>query len=49
MIRTTRNIQFFLSLGYKTETVLRNNYHHLDLLCFVKYREPTTAATPTPA
>jgi len=41
MLRTARNIQFFLNLGYKAETVLPNHYHHLDLICFAKYREPT--------
>lgn len=40
MLRTARNIQFFLNLGYKAETVLPNHYHHLDLICFAKYREP---------
>ncbi len=40
MLRTARNIQFFLSLGYKAETLLPNHYHHLDLICFAKYREP---------
>jgi predicted N-acetyltransferase YhbS len=49
MLRTARNIQFFLNLGYKTETVLPNHYHHLDLICFAKYREPTKAAAPSPA
>jgi N-acetylglutamate synthase-like GNAT family acetyltransferase len=39
MLRTARNIHFFLSLGYKAETVLPNHYHHLDLICFAKYRE----------
>jgi predicted N-acetyltransferase YhbS len=38
MLRTARNIQFFLSLGYKAETVLPNHYQHLDLICFAKYR-----------
>jgi len=41
MLRTARNIQFFLNLGYKAETVLPNHYHHLDLICFAKYRKPT--------
>lgn len=49
MLRTARNIQFFLGLGYKAETVLPNHYHHLDLICFAKYREPAKAATPSPA
>lgn len=39
MLRTGRNITFFLSLGYKAETLLPNHYHHLDLICFAKYRE----------
>jgi GNAT superfamily N-acetyltransferase len=41
MLRTTRNIQFFVNLGYKAETLLPNHYHHLDLLCFAKYRDPS--------
>ena len=49
MLRTARNIQFFLSLGYKAETMLPNHYHHLDLICFAKYRTSPRPATPSPA
>ncbi|HEU5201261.1 MAG TPA: GNAT family N-acetyltransferase [Nitrospira sp.] len=45
MLRTARNIQFFLSLGYQAETVLPNHYHHLDLICFAKYRESANPRT----
>ena len=38
MLRTPRNIQFFMNLGYKAETILPNHYDHLDLICFAKYR-----------
>ncbi|MDC8448979.1 MAG: GNAT family N-acetyltransferase [Nitrospira sp.] len=38
MLRTARNIQFFINLGYKAETVLPDHYDHLDLICFAKYR-----------
>ena len=38
MLRTARNIHFFLRLGYKTETILPDHYNHLDLICFAKYR-----------
>ncbi|MBX3327748.1 MAG: GNAT family N-acetyltransferase [Nitrospira sp.] len=38
MLRTPRNIQFFMGLGYKAETILPDHYNHLDLLCFAKYR-----------
>ncbi|MBL8039138.1 MAG: GNAT family N-acetyltransferase [Nitrospira sp.] len=38
MLRTPRNIQFFMGLGYKAETILPDHYDHLDLLCFAKYR-----------
>ncbi|MBI5672531.1 MAG: GNAT family N-acetyltransferase, partial [Nitrospirae bacterium] len=38
MLRTARNIQFFMNLGYKAETILPNHYDHLDLICFAKYR-----------
>jgi predicted N-acetyltransferase YhbS len=48
MLRTARNIQFFLNLGYKAETVLPNHYHHLDLICFAKYREAAAYAKPSP-
>jgi predicted N-acetyltransferase YhbS len=37
MLRTARNIQFFMNLGYKAETVLPDHYDHLDLICFAKY------------
>lgn len=47
MLRTSRNVQFFLSLGYKSETVLPNHYHHLDLICFAKYRQPQSTSPPT--
>ena len=38
MLRTARNIQFFMDLGYKAETILPDHYDHLDLICFAKYR-----------
>ncbi|MBX3304207.1 MAG: GNAT family N-acetyltransferase [Nitrospira sp.] len=38
MLRTARNIQFFMDLGYKVESLLPNHYDHLDLICFAKYR-----------
>jgi predicted N-acetyltransferase YhbS len=38
MLRTSRNIHLFLSLGYKAETILPDHYDHLDLICFAKYR-----------
>lgn len=38
MLRTPRNIHLFLRLGYHPETVLPDHYHHLDLICFAKYR-----------
>lgn len=49
MLRTARNIQFFLNLGYKAETMLPNHYHHLDLICFAKYRDrSSTEERPSP-
>jgi predicted N-acetyltransferase YhbS len=38
MLRTARNIQFFMNLGYRAETILPDHYDHLDLICFAKYR-----------
>jgi predicted N-acetyltransferase YhbS len=38
MLRTARNVQFFMNLGYKAETILPDHYDHLDLICFAKYR-----------
>ena len=38
MLHTARNIQFFVSLGYKAESILPDHYDHLDLICFAKYR-----------
>ncbi|MGH7207313.1 MAG: GNAT family N-acetyltransferase [Nitrospiraceae bacterium] len=37
MLRTSRNIGLFLSLGYRPESLLPNHYHKLDLICFAKY------------
>lgn len=49
MLRTPRNVQFFLNLGYKAETMLPNHYHHLDLICFAKYRESAAHTAPPSA
>jgi len=38
MLRTPRNIQFFLNLGYTAETILPDHYDHLALICFAKYQ-----------
>lgn len=38
MLRTARNISMFLGLGYQAEALLPKHYHHLDLICFAKYR-----------
>lgn len=46
MLRTPRNVQFFLNLGYQAETLLPNHYHHLDLICFAKYRDSPAHTTP---
>ena len=49
MLHTPRNIQFFSSLGYKAEAVLPNHYHHLDLICFAKYRDTSKDTMPSSA
>ncbi len=49
MLRTAKNVRFFLSLGYKAETILPDHYHHLDLICFAKYREVARPTTPSSA
>jgi hypothetical protein len=41
MLRTSRNITLFLSLGYRPESVLPNHYHHTDFICFSKYLKTT--------
>lgn len=45
MLRIPRNILFFLSLGYKAESLLPDHYDHLDLICFAKYRTDRLAST----
>jgi GNAT superfamily N-acetyltransferase len=42
MLRTSRNVTFFLDLGYRPEAMLPDHYHHTDLLCFAKYRKIQT-------
>jgi len=37
MLRTSRNVALFLSLGYRPEAVLPNHYHRTDFVCFAKY------------
>ena len=46
MLRTARNIQFFMNLGYKAETILPDHYDHLDLICFAKYRYAESSTSP---
>ncbi len=42
MLRTSRNITFFLSLGYRPEAVLPDHYHHTDFICFSKHLKPAS-------
>lgn len=37
MLRASRNIAMFLNLGYRPESLLPDQYHHADLICFSKY------------
>jgi len=40
MLRASRNIALFLKLGYRPESLLPDQYHHADLICFSKYPKP---------
>ena len=41
MLRTTRNVTMFLSLGYRPESLLPDHYNRMDMICFAKYlQEP---------
>jgi ribosomal protein S18 acetylase RimI-like enzyme len=42
MLRTSRNITLFLSLGYRPEAVLPDHYHHTDFICFSKHLKPAS-------
>jgi predicted N-acetyltransferase YhbS len=42
MLRTSRNTTLFLSLGYRSESVLPDHYHHTDFICFSKYLKPAS-------
>jgi len=47
MLRTSRNVTFFLDLGYHPEAMLPDHYHHTDLICFAKYRKtPPSSVHP---
>lgn len=37
MLRASRNIAMFLNLGYRPESVMPDQYHHMDMICFSKY------------
>jgi len=41
MLRASRNIGMFLNLGYRPESLLPDQYHHADLICFSKYPKPS--------
>jgi predicted N-acetyltransferase YhbS len=41
MLRASRNIAMFLNLGYRPESLLPDQYHHADLICFSKYPKPS--------
>jgi hypothetical protein len=38
MLRTVRNIQFFMNLGYRAKTFFTDHYDRRDLICFAKHR-----------
>jgi ribosomal protein S18 acetylase RimI-like enzyme len=40
MLRASRNIVMFLNLGYRPESLLPDQYNHMDLICFSKYPKP---------
>jgi len=40
MLRASPNIAMFLNLGYRPESVMPDQYHHADLICFSKYPAP---------
>lgn len=40
MLRASRNIAMFLNLGYRPESLMPDQYHHADLVCFSKYLKP---------
>ncbi|MHB1285980.1 MAG: GNAT family N-acetyltransferase [Leptospirales bacterium] len=42
LLQTERNIPFFLSMGYRPESVLPDHYHHADILCFGKHLNPSS-------
>lgn len=45
MLRTSRNVTFFLNLGYRPEAVLPDHYHHTDFICFAKNTATRTSET----
>lgn len=38
MLKTPRNINFFLSCGYTPEALMPRHYFKVDMICFAKYR-----------
>jgi predicted N-acetyltransferase YhbS len=41
MLRTTRNVTMFLTLGYRPESLLPDHYNRMDMICFAKYPRPS--------
>jgi predicted N-acetyltransferase YhbS len=46
MLRTSRNVQLFLDLGYKPETVMPDHYNRMDMICLAKYPGRSGLARP---
>jgi len=38
MLRTSRNVQLFLNLGYRPESLMPDHYNRMDMICFSKSR-----------
>ena len=38
MLRTSRNVQLFLKVGYRPESLMPDHYNRMDMICFSKSR-----------
>ena len=45
MLRTSRNVTLFLSLGYRPESLMPNHYNRMDMICFSKSRPEDTSGS----
>lgn len=46
MLKTSRNVVMFLNLGYRPESLMPDHYNRMDMICFSKWPDDSSARRP---